>query len=203
MNHELNELLFEIRRLQSEVEKRWESLRTQFNYTLEGHKVRFAAEVRRLHKRYKTGVFRYLILARPLSLLTAPVIYSMILPIALFDVSITIYQHICFRAYGIPRVNRRDYIIIDRHQLSYLNIIEKFNCVYCGYSNGFVAYAQEIIARTEQYWCPIKHAQRIYAAHKHYDEFAEYGDAENYRAQLTALRQALAELDNKSKTSSE
>lgn len=181
MNNDLSELLNEIRRLQDEVEKHCEALRKQFNYTLEGHKVRFAAEVKRLHKQYKTGALQYLIKARMLNLITTPVIYSMILPIVLLDITITVYQHICFRAYGIPRVSRREYIIVDHHQLRYLNIIEKFNCAYCSYSNGLIAYAQEIIARTEQYWYPIKHAQRILGAHDHYKNFAEYGDAENYK----------------------
>lgn len=196
MNKELNELLAEIARLQDEVEKRWEGMRQKFNYTIEGHKVRFEAEIKRLHTRYKIRLLEYLITARPLSIITAPVIYSMVVPIALMDLSITIYQHICFRAYGIPRVKRRDYIIIDRHQLSYLNIIEKFNCVYCGYGNGFVAYAQEIIARTEQYWCPIKHAQRVLGRHERYKNFADYGDAENYMKRLTALRNELKDIDN-------
>jgi hypothetical protein len=197
MNKELNELLGEISRLQGEVEKRWEDMRQQFNYTIEGHKVRFEAEIKRLHARYKIRLIKYLISARPLSIITAPVIYSMVVPIVFLDLAITIYQHICFRAYGIARVERRDYIIIDRHQLSYLNIIEKFNCVYCGYGNGFMAYAQEIIARTEQYWCPIKHARRVRATHGHYKDFSDYGDAENYSKQLDELRKALADIDNK------
>jgi hypothetical protein len=197
MNKELNELLAEIGRLQDEVEKRWEDMRQKFNYTIEGRKVRFEEEIKRLHARYKIRLLKYLITARPLSIITAPVIYSMVVPIALMDLSITLYQQICFRAYGIPRVKRRDYIIIDRHQLNYLNIIEKFNCIYCGYGNGFIAYAQEIIARTEQYWCPIKHAQRVLGRHERYKEFADYGDAENYMDQLTALRKELKNIDNK------
>lgn len=194
MNTELKDLLNEIRRLQDEAEKQFDKLREQFNYTLEGHKVRFAQEVKRLHLRYKTGTLRYLLTANPLHLVTAPVIYSMIVPIVLLDTSITLYQHICFRAYHIPRVSHRDYIIFDHQQLSYLNSIEKLNCIYCSYANGFIAYAREIIARTEQYWCPIKHAQRILDAHEHYADFAEYGDAEHYNAKLTALRKALADL---------
>jgi hypothetical protein len=56
-----------------------------------------------------------------------------------------------------------------------------------------MAYALETIARTEQYWCPIKHAQRIRSAHKHYNNFAEYGDAAHYHGKLEALRQELAD----------
>jgi hypothetical protein len=200
VNKELNELIEEIGRLQDEVEKHWDDLRQQFNYTIEGHKVRFEAEVKKLHKQFKTGAFKYLVSSSIANLITAPVIYSMVFPIALLDATITIYQHICFRAYGIPRVKRSDYIIIDRHQLNYLNIIEKFNCIYCGYGNGLMSYAQEIIARTEQYWCPIKHAQRVYGAHEHYKNFADYGDAENYKKQLSALRKELNDMNIKHPT---
>ena len=199
MNKELDELLAEIHRLQNEVENRWDELREQFHYSIKGHKVRFAAEIKKLHKEYKTGALRYIISSRIANLITAPVIYCMVVPIGLLDVTISIYQHVCFRAYGIPRVKRRDYIIVDRHQLSYLNIIEKFNCVYCGYGNGIIAYAQEIVARTEQYWCPIKHAQRVLGSHERYKYFADYGDAENYMKHVTTLRKQLKDIDNKHK----
>jgi hypothetical protein len=44
---------------------------------------------------------------------------------------------------------------------------------------------------TEQYWCPIKHSQRILQAHPHYHGFADYGDAEHYRSELSRLRTEL------------
>ena len=191
MATDLSELLAEIRRLEEEVENRWETLRESFDYTIEGHKVRFAAEIRRLHRHYRTGLMRYVARARPFNLLTAPVIYGMVIPLVLFDLCITLYQQICFRAYRIARVQRQDYFVIDRHQLSYLNSIEKINCVYCGYGNGLLAYSREIISRTEQYWCPIKHARRIRGAHARYEYFAEYGDAENYHAHLKRTRRQL------------
>jgi hypothetical protein len=111
----------------------------------------------------------------------------MVIPIFIFDASIFIYQHIAFRAYGIPVVKREDYFTIDRHHLGYLNLLEKFNCVYCGYGNGVTAYGKEIIARTEQYWCPIKHAARIKDPHTRYYNFLEYGDAEGYRENLASV----------------
>jgi hypothetical protein len=44
-----------------------------------------------------------------------------------------------------------------------------------------VAYASEIPARTERYWCPIKHASKAISAHQHYIGFADFGDAEAFR----------------------
>ena len=64
---------------------------------------------------------------------------------------------------------------MDRRKLAYLNSIEKFNCVYCEYVNGLIAYVQEIAGRTEQYWCPIKHAMRVKSMHSRYRHFLDYG----------------------------
>lgn len=115
----------------------------------------------------------------------------MIIPMLLIDGWASLYQAICFRAYGIPRVRRSQYILFDRRHLAYLNWIEKLNCVYCGYANGVVAYVREISSRTEQYWCPIKHALRVSEPHQRYYAFLEYGDAEGYRARLGEFRERL------------
>jgi hypothetical protein len=58
-------------------------------------------------------------------------------------------------------------------------------------SNGVFAYVREVAGRTEQYWCPIRHAKRIPAPHVHYRQFVDYGDAEGYRRRLLFLRKAL------------
>jgi hypothetical protein len=141
-----------------------------------------------LHRRYRVSSTRYLLDSHLLNVLTAPVIYSMIVPLVILDLAFTVYQHICFRAYGVPRVRRRDYQVNDRHRLCYLNTIEKINCAYCGYGNAVIAYAREIISRTEQYWCPIRHARRLPDAHVRYAQFFDYGDAEAYQTGLEAKR---------------
>ena len=68
--------------------------------------------------------------------------------------------------------------------LHYLNPMEKFNCWYCGYVNGLLAYVQEIAGRTEQYWCPIKHAISLKTRHSRNPHFLDYGDAEQYRERM-------------------
>jgi hypothetical protein len=113
----------------------------------------------------------------------------------LLDLFLWIYQSICFPVYHIPKVKRSEYLALDRGDLPYLNLVEKLNCGYCGYANGLASYFREITARTEQYWCPIKHARRIQAAHNRYPTFFEYGDAESYRLGLERLRASLAEAD--------
>jgi hypothetical protein len=53
----------------------------------------------------------------------------------------------------------------------------------------------EILARTEQYFCPIKHAHKILGTHARYNRFLDYGEAEAYEAKLEAFRVALGKED--------
>lgn len=174
--------------LEQELDRQLEERRAEFRYRIQRGKVRFDREVQALQKTYRTGLWRYITGARIATVLTAPVIYGLIVPLALLDLSVTIYQHICFRVYGIDLVRRADHVVIDRHMLAYLNLIEKINCVYCGYGNGVIAYAREIAGRTEAHWCPIKHARRTLDPHGSFDSFMEFGDAEAYRDWLAKGR---------------
>ncbi|HEU4891342.1 MAG TPA: hypothetical protein VFT47_07315, partial [Vicinamibacterales bacterium] len=118
-------------------------------------------------------------------------IYSLILPLALLDLWVTLYQGVCFPAYRMARVRRGRFMTFDRHRLSYLNGIEKINCTFCSYANGVLAYTHEVAARTEQYWCPIKHRRRIAGAHRHYAGFFAFGDERGYHRGLNAQRRSL------------
>lgn len=188
----LDEILSRLQNLQGELETEIERIlrekREQFHYSLERGRVRFEKGVKSLQRQYRTGIWPYLRHARLTHILSAPVIYSVIVPLGLLDLMITLYQHICFRIYGIPRVRRSDYMRVDRLQLSYLNVIEKLNCLYCSYGNGVVEYCREISARTEQYWCPIKHARRTPDPHHLTERFFDYGDAETYSQRLERIR---------------
>jgi len=144
-----------------------------------------------VHRQLRVGMTKFLVRSPIASMLVAPVIYSMILPMLLIDGWASLYQAICFRAYRIPRVRRSDFIVVDRQRLAYLNWIEKLNCVYCDYGNGTIAYVREIASRTEQYWCPIKHALKITDPHHRYYHFLEFGDADGYRARLDQFREQL------------
>jgi len=140
---------------------------------------------------------KYLLESSLLNVLSAPIIYSGFIAFMMLDLFLCCYQAICFPIYRIPKVKRSEYLLFDREDLPYLNIIEKFNCFYCSYGNGLSAFAREITARTEQYWCPIKHARRIRAAHDRYPRFFEYGDAESYAKGLERLRKELEALNQK------
>lgn len=191
INPNVAALILKIRGLEEELEVELARQRVQFRFTLQQRKVSFEREVLHGHRLLRKRLSSYVLGARPLVALTAPVIYAMIIPFVLLDLFLTVYQYICFPVYGIARVRRDEYLIFDRVHLGYLNGLEKMNCLYCSYANGVIAYVREIAARTEQYWCPIKHARRLRAAHDHYHKFSEFGDAEHYHKELKELRKEL------------
>ena len=194
----IDDILERLHKLQNELEIEIDQLltekRKQFNYTLEQGRVRFEKGMKALQKSQKTGLWAYLRDAPLANVLSSPVIYGLFVAFVVLDLSVTIYQNICFRIYRIPLVSRKDYIIIDRQHLAYLNAIEKLNCIYCGYTNGLIAYVREVAGRTEQYWCPIKHTRRTQDQHRYMQNYADYGDAENYQALLEKLRAELSQL---------
>jgi len=194
MTSTIDDLLERIAGLEREVEAELDRRRTQWRYRIDAGRVRFEHDVHLAHQRWKQGIPRFLRESSIPNLLTAPLIYSLLIPIAALDAWISLYQAICFRVYGIARVRRSQYVVIDRQHLAYLNAIERLNCMYCGYANGVFAYVREVAARTEQYWCPIRHARRVRAPHEHYRHFVDYGDAAGYRRRLIPLRH---ELENK------
>ncbi|MHB1185170.1 MAG: hypothetical protein ACYC6S_05370 [Desulfobulbia bacterium] len=197
MDTRIEALLEAMKKLEQEVLEEIEKKEAEFYYRVVGRKVRFEAEVKKQHRALMQRVSRYLSEAPLLNILTVPFIWFILIPALFLDLSVTVFQAVCFRVYGIPRVKRRRYIVVDRQSLAYLNLIEKLNCMYCGYVNGLIAYVREIGGRTEQYWCPIKHARRIASMHSRYGKFLEYGDAESYRNRLEEIRRDFRDLEGK------
>jgi len=175
------------------IEKLEEEIKSEF-YELRQGKIWFSKEIKREHRRLKTSLVRYIVHSRFLAILTAPFIYACIIPFALLDLFVSTYQAVCFPVYGIPKARRRDYMAIDRNKLRYLNALEGLNCMYCSYANGLLAYVVEIAGRTEQHWCPIKHARRIQNAHDRYAHFLPYGDASAYRQRIDKVRDDFKDL---------
>lgn len=194
MNDKLNVLLGHIRQLEAELVAETHKKETEFCYHIHARKVQFTAAAKTGHKRLQVSWHRYLLNSRFLVVITSPVIWMCVIPIALADLVGFIYQTICFPIYGIPKVRRSDYLAFDRHRLTYLNFIEKFNCEYCAYANGVLAYFTEIAARTEQHWCPIKHAGCVKCAHSRYQKFVDFGDAENYRKRIEEIRRSYEDI---------
>ena len=188
MNERIAGIIGNIHELEKQLEVEFAKRRMELSFTVTDRVVKFEEHVLKRHRELKMRLSHYILGARPLMLITAPVIYSLILPFMLLDLFVTVYQCVCFPVYGMPLVRRSDYMVIDRGHLAYLNVIEKVNCMYCSYGNGVIAYVREVASMTEQYWCPIKHARRVIATHDRYRQFVDYGDAEHYRTELEVLR---------------
>jgi hypothetical protein len=192
MSTVIDELTKKIAELQAEVDAEIARRNAALRVGLEQGRIVFEEELLRRHRELKTALSKYLLNANPLAVITAPFIYAVIVPLLLLDLFVSVYQAVCFPAYGISKVKRADYFVFDRGHLAYLNAIEKLNCAYCSYANCLIAYVREIAARTEQYWCPIKHARRVIGSHLRYAMFDDYGDAEGYQKRASELRALLA-----------
>ena len=195
MPTQLEVLLDKMKALENELIDELQKQQEEFSYEITKRRIYFEESVIIRHKEYAKQLFRYIVDAKLKNILTTPFIWMCIIPVALMDITISLYQGICFPIYGIPKVRRQDYIVFDRQYLNYLNIIEKINCAYCSYVNGLFGYLQEIAGRTEQFWCPIKHAKRIRNLHSRYRKFIDYGDAKTYRANIETIRHDFKDLE--------
>jgi len=190
MEHQkIDELVAKIKVLESELEAELHQEYERFSCEI----AKKREEILASYRRDRQGLLRYLVTTPILHLLSVPVIWSVLIPAVILDGFVSLYQWICFPIYKITKVKRSDYIIIDRHRLAYLNSIEKLNCLYCSYFNGLMGYISEIAGRTEQYWCPIRHATRVKFMHNNYKKFFDYGDSENFRQRSAELREDLKE----------
>ena len=189
MTQSLSEIFDRITQLEKQLDEAFKERAQHLRYELKNRRVVFEREVLDAHRAFRIHLAHYVVNARFLSIATAPIIYAMVVPLAFLDLSMSIYQVICFTAYGVPKVRRGDYIVFDRHKLAYLNALQKFNCVYCSYGNGMIAYVQEIASRTEAYWCPIKHAQSTKTFIPRYARFSDYGSAETYHEDFERNRE--------------
>jgi len=188
MDTRIRDLLHQIGALEDELRTALHERESHVLFTIRGKRIEFESGARHLHARLKRSVLKWLVTDRPQNLLTGPFIYALAFPLAVLDLFVSLYQAACFPIYGIAKARRSDYIVFDRHHLGYLNFFERFHCEYCAYATGLVAYVGEIAARTEFYFCPIKHARKVLGTHRRYAEFLAYGDSADYHARLEGFR---------------
>lgn len=194
MNERISHLMTQLATIEDELRTLLHQQESRIFFQIKGKRVEFEHSVKVAHRKLKKNVFRWLVTNRPQNLITGPIIYGMALPMLLMDLLVTAYQWTCFPIYGITKVRRSDYIVFDRHHLGFLNAIEKFHCTYCEYGNGLMGYMVEILARTEEYFCPIKHAHKVLGTHARYKRFLDYGDAADYEKKLEAFRVGLGKV---------
>ena len=191
VNEQIKKIVDKIYELDEELRSLLYEQQSQFYYKIAGKRIEFEKSIRKAHKKLKTSWFYWLITVSPRHLLSGPFIYGLIIPLLIFDIGVSVYQSVCFRLYGISLVKRSNHIIFDHQHLAYLNIFEKFHCLYCSYATGLISYAREIASRTEQYWCPIKHAHKLVDVHHRYADFLDFGNAEDYQKNIVEIRKKL------------
>ena len=181
-------LMDKMRSVEAEIETELAKRREEMRFSFEKRRIVFEQEALRIHLAIKTRASRYLIEANPLIVLSAPVIYSLIVPIALarhlgHGLSGDLFSDLQNPEGAPPRLPgvRPSPSGLSQHH-------RKFNCAYCSYCNGAIAFVREVASRTEVYWCPIKHARRVLGPHPHYAGFADFGDAEGFRKQLDQMK---------------
>ena len=196
MNKNVADILARIRQLEEDLEAELQRRRHALQADFEHRRVHFEETVLAQQRRFKLGFWRYVAGAELRHLVCMPFIYGLVVPMLLLDLALSVYQWVCFPLFGIRKVRRSECWVYDRAHLAYLNALEKLNCAYCSYGNGLAAYFTEIASRTEQYWCPIKHARRLMHAHSRYPHFVDYGDAEHFRGELQKLREQLRQIND-------
>ena len=144
MFSKINDILKRMDELKSQLQTEVDLLRERYDFNVENRKIVFSEKAKAFQKSVREGVFHYLLSAEVRNILSAPFIYSMIVPAVVLDLFLTMFQYTAFPLYGIERVKRSEHIVFDRKYLGYLNWIQKVNCLYCSYVNGLFAYATEI-----------------------------------------------------------
>lgn len=181
MKSRINRILEEIEQKKIELKNEYLKLMEKYNFSFIRGKIVFTKEAREANKKKKISIFESIFSARVREILSIPFIYGMLIPALFLDIFLFIYQHTAIRLYKIPIVKRSDYIVFDRKELDYLNLIQKINCLYCSYVNWLFSYAVEVWWRTEKYWCPIKSAKKMKVNHDWQRYFADYGDPEWFK----------------------
>ncbi len=188
MNNKIKEIIDEIEEMKIKLAEEIDKHENHISYEIKNGYVKFESEVLAKQKENMKTLLSWFREVPLLHLLTSPIIYAMVIPAVFLDIILFIYQQVIFRIYKFDLIKRNDYMHFDHKYLGYLNPIEKLNCLYCSYFNGLMLYASAIAGRTELYFCPIKHAKKVVAQHKYYDEFLSYGDEEDYQNKLKELR---------------
>jgi hypothetical protein len=187
MHSTIKDILLKIESLNADLREEYDRLSEKYGFYYQKRKVIFLDMFRKKNREKKVPLYRYLIptkLRHIRYILSIPFIYGIGIVVVCFDIFISLYQWAAFFLYRIPYVKRSDFIFYDRRFLDYLNILEKFNCIYCSYVNGVFAYAVEIGARTERFWCPIKAAHKPRFTHGWYKDFADYGDPDDWKSKM-------------------
>jgi hypothetical protein len=108
MSEKIDALLERMRGLEKEIVRELQRKEMEFFYEVRLGKVRFTQEARARHKQMVKRFTTYIRDSRAMIVFTSPVIWACLVPILILDLTMKLYQAICFPIYGIPKVKRRD-----------------------------------------------------------------------------------------------
>lgn len=189
MKSKINKILGDIKLKKEELLIEYGKAKEKYGFKIEWKKIIWNYWKENELKKYKKTILESIFTARILEIVSIPFIYMMFIPAFLLDIFLIIYQYTALKLYKIPLVKRNDYIIFNRKELAYLNLIQKVNCLYCSYINWLFQYAVEIAGRTEKYWCPIKNIGKKHWTHDWEEHFADYWDVEWFKKTFCSLKE--------------
>ena len=86
MKHDrLAQVLSQIQKLEAQIVMELQQKEAEYGYKIHKKKVQFSQEIHLRHRQLKEKLHRYILRSSFLVLLTTPVIYACLLPIALLD----------------------------------------------------------------------------------------------------------------------
>ena len=114
MNDRIRDLLNQMNALEDDMRTALHEQETKMFFEIKGKRIEFETTVRQAHRKLKNNFFRWLVKNRPQNLITGLIIYGMIFPLLILDIFVSFYQATCFPIYGVTKVRRSDYIVLDR-----------------------------------------------------------------------------------------
>ena len=82
MNGHIQDLLKQMSELEDELRTAIAEQQSSIFFQIKGKRIEFENSLKETHKKLKTGFFQWLVINRPLNLITGPIIYAMIVPLA-------------------------------------------------------------------------------------------------------------------------
>ena len=92
MNEQIRQILSQITELEDDLHKLIQEQQEEFNYRIEGTKVLFEKNIRKAQRQLRTGFFSFIRQSKPRNVVTAPVVYSVIIPLVILDAWISMHQ---------------------------------------------------------------------------------------------------------------
>lgn len=181
MKTRIKKLIEEINLKKEEIAKEYDLLKDKYWFKIEWRRIIWNKWINEELSKKRKSILDSIFWVTVREIISIPFIWMMLIPALFLDLCLFIYQNTAIRLYKIPLAKRSDYIVFDRKQLSYLNFIQKIDCIYCSYVNWLFQYWVEVAWRTEKYWCPIKHARKKEWEHKWEEFFADYWDVEWFK----------------------